>query len=547
LLFFNSNRTGGPGGTDIYVSARRPDGSFGAAELVEELSSPFQDLRAVVRSDGLETFLFSDRPGTLGDYDLWVSTRNSVSDPWTPPVNLGAPVNGVRPDQQAWLASDRRTLYFASSRPGGIGGLDLYVTTRANRPPGASAGGPVVGFEGKPTTFDASDSSDPDGDPLQFRWDFTADGTWDTLWSSDPTALFTFPDDFSGTARLEVSDGTSTATAEASVTIRNVAPSVDAGPAGTASEGSTLSFSFAFADSGFDSPTMGSVEDFTATVDWGYGPSESPAVNEVPGSSGVPTSGTISVTHTYGDDGAFTVTVTVCDDDGGCGADTTVVTTRNVDPVIDDVQAYVLADVRLRVAGEKWHDVRMDLVWNGGVTGTARVVRYPGSPDDQSATIEDGRLQLLGDFAITLYYTPDDDPVNRNGANPAWVILTMPDGSEVRLHHTFNVQHAATWTIDDLRPYVLGQEITFEATASDVGSDDLTIAWDFGDGATARATDYNDGVGPDSFPSPEVNPIAVRDAWAHEYAAPGPYTVTLRVTDDDGGTASSALVLYIGT
>src|SRR3990170_1292012 len=130
LLFFGSNRLGGMGASDIYVSAQLPDGSFGAAELVRELSSPYQELRPVIRFDGLEMFLFSDRPGTFGGYDLWVSTRRSLSDPWTPPVNLGAHVNSVRNDQQAYIASDRRTLYFASTRPGGMGGLDLYVTTR---------------------------------------------------------------------------------------------------------------------------------------------------------------------------------------------------------------------------------------------------------------------------------------------------------------------------------------------------------------------------------------------------------------------------------
>src|SRR2546428_197042 len=130
LLFFGSDRPGGPGGTDIYVSAQQPDGSFGAAELVNELSSPFSDNRPVVRFDGLELFLFSDRPDG-SNVDMWVSTRNSVFDPWSTPVNLCPTVYSPQDDRQAYIASDRMTLFFASDRPGGVGGFDLYMTTRS--------------------------------------------------------------------------------------------------------------------------------------------------------------------------------------------------------------------------------------------------------------------------------------------------------------------------------------------------------------------------------------------------------------------------------
>ena len=130
LLFFGSDRPGGLGGYDIYVSAQLADGSWGTPEPVTELNSPDSDQRPSIRSDGLELFFFSSRPGGFGLLDLWVSTRDSTSDSWSTPVNLGAGVNTPRDDQQAYIASDRQTLIFASGRPGGFGDSDLWMTTR---------------------------------------------------------------------------------------------------------------------------------------------------------------------------------------------------------------------------------------------------------------------------------------------------------------------------------------------------------------------------------------------------------------------------------
>jgi hypothetical protein len=127
LLFFTSNRPGGPD-FDIRVSERAPDGSFGPSMPVSELNSPFNDGRPSVRFDGLEVFLHSTRIPPA--FDLWVSTRGSVFDAWSTPISLGPTVNTVSRDFGPYIASDRRTLYFASDRPDGFGGTDLYVTTR---------------------------------------------------------------------------------------------------------------------------------------------------------------------------------------------------------------------------------------------------------------------------------------------------------------------------------------------------------------------------------------------------------------------------------
>ena len=129
-LFFASNRTAGFGGLDMYMSELQADGTFGPATLVPELSGAQSDSYPSVFRNGLEIFFASDRIGTLGGNDLWVSVRQNVFDLWSAPVDLGPTVNSVSNDQAPAISSDGKALFFASDRPGGYGGNDIYVTTR---------------------------------------------------------------------------------------------------------------------------------------------------------------------------------------------------------------------------------------------------------------------------------------------------------------------------------------------------------------------------------------------------------------------------------
>jgi Tol biopolymer transport system component len=127
-LYFASNRPGGPGQDDIYVSTLLPNETFGPPVLVEELSTPASDLQPMIRRDGLELLLSSSRPGTLGALDLWVSTRSSTTEPWSVPVNLGGLVNSAGADARAALSFDGTELYFQSNR---TGNTDFYRSTRS--------------------------------------------------------------------------------------------------------------------------------------------------------------------------------------------------------------------------------------------------------------------------------------------------------------------------------------------------------------------------------------------------------------------------------
>jgi hypothetical protein len=134
ILFFNSARPGGLGATDVYASMMQPDGTFGPGVLVEELSSSSSDAPCAIRRDGLEFFQGSTRPGANPTFfDLWVATRGSIADSWSTPVNVGAPVNNPPPagESRCALSFDATTLYIISDRPGGVGGLDIWVSMRS--------------------------------------------------------------------------------------------------------------------------------------------------------------------------------------------------------------------------------------------------------------------------------------------------------------------------------------------------------------------------------------------------------------------------------
>ncbi len=139
LLYFSSARPGGfspdpPGATagdsDLYLSSAR-GGAFGAAELVAGVNTASEDGQPSLRRDGLELFFFSNRPGTLGLADIYAATRARTSDPWATPLNLGPNVNSAAgAETRPSLSWDGMTLYFGSTRPGGEGSTDHYLTTR---------------------------------------------------------------------------------------------------------------------------------------------------------------------------------------------------------------------------------------------------------------------------------------------------------------------------------------------------------------------------------------------------------------------------------
>jgi PKD repeat protein len=187
---------------------------------------------------------------------------------------------------------------------------DVTVEAGARVAPVADAGGPYSGDEGTPVRLDGSGSSDEDGMIVSYHWS-GAGGEFDD--PNSPTPSFMAVDNRTYTITLEVTDDDGTTdTAQATIEVHNVEPTVDAGKDKRIDNGAQFALDATFTDPGADT--------HSASVEWGDGkkskidPARPPVKDE----------------HRYDKPGRYTVRVTVIDDDGGTGTDTVVVTVGGV-------------------------------------------------------------------------------------------------------------------------------------------------------------------------------------------------------------------------
>jgi serine/threonine protein kinase len=127
-LFFTSNRSGGFGFDDIYVSTRATtDHPWSEpVNLGSLINTPRSDGYPRISTDSRLLFFTSFRPGGSGSADIFVTTQATKNNEWGPPVNLGPTVNSPYKEACCCLSADGSTLFFCSERPGGYGGSDLW-------------------------------------------------------------------------------------------------------------------------------------------------------------------------------------------------------------------------------------------------------------------------------------------------------------------------------------------------------------------------------------------------------------------------------------
>ena len=130
LVFTGCNRRDGFGKCDIYFARKNVYGQWGKPyNAGGVVNGPSADKQPCLSPDGRFLYFSSDRAGGLGKMDIWVSELDA-NGKWGKPKNLGAPINTPGDDICPFIHPDNQTLYFSSDGHPGLGNKDIFMSRR---------------------------------------------------------------------------------------------------------------------------------------------------------------------------------------------------------------------------------------------------------------------------------------------------------------------------------------------------------------------------------------------------------------------------------
>ena len=120
------------GNGDIYVSERLADGTWGVPDALPGIiNSSYREASVSVTENGDILYFASERPGGLGGSDIYVCTKDSKGE-WSKVKNLGSSINTELDEDGPFIDYDGKSLYFSSRGRKGMGGYDIYKSTLIN-------------------------------------------------------------------------------------------------------------------------------------------------------------------------------------------------------------------------------------------------------------------------------------------------------------------------------------------------------------------------------------------------------------------------------
>ena len=273
---------------------------------------------------------WQDKPG--GEWKVtagagpWEQGDRQCRDEFGPDYTFGVPVIGWQNERLKGANTTAMDVWL------NYNDIATEGTWVINRKPIAHAGAVQLSTEGQSVSFNSDGSADPEGGSLSYVWAF-GDGAKGT----GPAPTHIYADNGTYTATLTVTDqygGVNSS--QISVSVRNADPTLQlSGGNKVISENGAVTITDAtFTDPGFSCFSCATQEKFSASVDWGEGTVTPATLSIAAGSAGVPSSGIITGSHLYGDNGTYTVKVCVTDDDEGGDCEQFTVTVNNVLPTV---------------------------------------------------------------------------------------------------------------------------------------------------------------------------------------------------------------------
>ncbi len=232
--------------------------------------------------------------------------------------------------------------------------------------------------------------------------------------------------------------------------------------------------------------------------------------------NGLPSPKIPAFSHTWGDNGVYTVDILVQDDDMGYVFDTAAnqpvqilsgtgvgfahryvtISVNNVEPTIvaGSIQAFIAAQVCVRISGSGGNSVTASFYTDGVLSSSTTVTRQSGSPNptDEKCGLLKVDVLAAHDFSATLTYSAP-----AGGSNPTWLVIApwrepvSPGHGTVTYKFDFAAAGTQTLALPTLKTDLMaggqGAKVDFVAEAQDPGTDDLAFLWTWG---TVAGTPY---------------------------------------------------------
>jgi len=130
MFFFSAcDRPKGFGSCDIYYTERIGTKWRSPKNLGQPVNTRYWEAQPSVTADGRTIYFVSNRPGGYGGSDIWVTSLNQFGE-WTEPRNLGSIINTKKAENNPFIHADNHTFYFCSEGHVGMGGSDIFVTRK---------------------------------------------------------------------------------------------------------------------------------------------------------------------------------------------------------------------------------------------------------------------------------------------------------------------------------------------------------------------------------------------------------------------------------